>query len=101
MRPVATVPRPLMPNTSSTGHQERLVDGALGVGDVGVDRVHELLDAGVGRVVGAVGGLEGLERGAADDGDVVTRELVLGEQLADLELDEVEQLGVVDHVAPC
>ena len=35
---------------------------------------------------------------AADDRDVVTREVVLGQQLADLELDEVEQLGVVDHV---
>ena len=32
------------------------------------------------------------------DRDVVARELVLGEQLADLELDELEQLGVVDHV---
>ena len=80
-------------------HDERLVDRALGVGDVGVDRVEQLLDAGVGRVVGVVGGLEGLERGAADDGDVVAREVVLGQQLADLELDEVEQLGVVDHVA--
>ena len=35
---------------------------------------------------------------AADDRDVVTREVVLGQQLADLELDEVEQLLVVDHV---
>ena len=30
--------------------------------------------------------------------DVVARELVLGEQVADLDLDELEQLGVVDHV---
>ena len=35
---------------------------------------------------------------AAHDGDVVTREVVLGQQLADLELDELEQLRVVDHV---
>ena len=42
--------------------------------------------------------LEGLERGAADDRHVVAREVVLGQQLADLELDEVEQLGVVDRV---
>ena len=38
------------------------------------------------------------ERRAADDRDVVAGELVLGEQLADLHLDEVEQLRVVDHV---
>ncbi len=32
------------------------------------------------------------------DRDVVTREVVLGEELAHLHLDELEQLGVVDHV---
>ncbi len=31
-------------------------------------------------------------------GHVVAREVVLGEQLAHLELDQLEQLGVVDHV---
>ena len=80
------------------GHQEGLVDGALGGRDVGVDRVHQLLDGGVGGVGRVVGGLEGLERGAADDRQVVTREVVLGQQLPDLELDELEQLRVVDHV---
>ena len=79
-------------------HEERLVDRALGGRDVAVDRVHQLLDGRVGRVARIVGRLERLERRAADDRDVVARELVLGEQLADLELDEVEQLGVVDHV---
>ena len=43
-------------------HQERLVDGALGGRDVGVDRVHQLLDRRVGRVGRVVGGLERLER---------------------------------------
>ena len=80
------------------GHEEGLVDRPLGGGDVGVDRVHQLCDAGVGRVVDVVGGLERLERGAADDRQVVAGEVVLGEQLAHLELDELEQLLVVDHV---
>jgi hypothetical protein len=35
---------------------------------------------------------------ATDDGDVVARELVLAEQLADFHLDELEQLLVVDEV---
>ena len=35
---------------------------------------------------------------AADDRDLVAREVVLAEQLAHLELDQLEQLGVVDHV---
>ena len=72
--------------------------GSLGGRDVRVDRVHQLLDAGVGRVGRVVLGLERLEGRAADDRDVVAREVVLGQQLADLELDEVEQLLVVDHV---
>ncbi len=53
---------------------------------------------GVGGIGRVVLGLEGLQGGAADDRDVVTREVVLAQQLADLELDEVEQLRVVDHV---
>src|SRR6185312_12295778 len=42
--------------------------------------------------------LERLERRARDERDVVAGEVVLGEQLADLDLDELEQLLVVDHV---
>ena len=76
-----------------------LSTGPLGGGDVGVHRVHELLDAGVGGIVDPAGGLQGLEGGAADDGQVVAREVVLGEELADLQLDELEELGVVDRVA--
>src|SRR4051794_5644230 len=73
-------------------HQERPVDRPLRGGDVGIDRIHQLLDGLVGLVGGVVGGLEGLQGRAPDDRDVVAREVVLGEQLADLELDEVEQL---------
>ena len=73
--------------------------GRSGVGMYAVDRVHQLLDRGVGRVGRVVGRLEGEQRRAADDRDVVAREAVLGEQLADLELDQVEQLGIVDRVA--
>ena len=42
--------------------------------------------------------LERLERRAGDERDVVAREVVLGEQVADLDLDELEELLVVDHV---
>jgi hypothetical protein len=52
-------------------------------------------------MLASVGGVafQRLERGTADDRDVVAGEFVLGKQLADFHLDEVEQLGVVDHVA--
>ena len=52
----------LDPEDVLDGHQEGLVDGPLGGRDVGVDRVHQLLDGSVGRIVLVVGGLEGLER---------------------------------------
>ena len=43
--------------------------------------------------------LQRREGGHADDGDVVAVELVLGEELAHLHLDELDELLVVDHVA--
>ena len=75
-------------------HQERLVHRPLRHGDVVVHRRHQGEDV-LGRRGVAVQGVKGR---ALDDRDVVARELVGGEQLADLELDELEQLLVVDHV---
>ena len=49
-------------------------------------------------VVLAAAALERLEGRALDDRDVVAGELVLAEELADLHLDQLEELGVVDHV---
>ncbi len=70
-----------------------------GCGQVLVERLGELQD---GRaplaVVLAAAALESLEGRTRDDRDLVARELVLGEQLADLHLDELEELGVVEEV---
>ena len=76
-------------------HEERLVGLAGRLGDEVVHRVHEREDAGRG--LGVVG-LERLEGADAHDRGVVAGELVLGEELTHLELDEVQQLFVVDHV---
>ena len=75
-------------------HQERLVQVADRLGDVGVERLGELEDLALVLLVA----LERLQRGADDERNVVAWELVLGQQVADLDLDELEQLGVVDHV---
>ena len=75
-------------------HQERLVDVALRFGDVVVDGLHQLEDLRHPLAVA----LECLQRRDLDDRNVVAGELVLGEQLTDLQFDELEQLGVVDHV---
>src|SRR5437773_6997677 len=80
-------------------HEEGLVLGAHGGRDVAVDRVHELEDAlelGRGDVGGL--GLKGLEGRAADDRHLLALEAVLAKQLSDLELDQLQELLVVDHV---
>src|SRR5690242_3433466 len=76
------------------GHQERLVDVARGLRDVLVHGRHELQD--LRRPLGVA--LERLQGRAAHDRQVVAGEVVLREQLAHLELDQVEQLLVVDRV---
>ena len=77
------------------GHQERLLVVALRRRDVLVNSLHELAD-GIHPLLLAV---EGAESGTTDDRQVVSRELVLGEEVTGLHLDEVNELLVVDHVA--
>ena len=94
MRPVTTVPRPVIVKTSSIGMRNGFSVSRIGLRDGVVDRVHQLEE-----LVAPLGvALERLQRRDADDRQVVARELVLREQLADLELDELEDLLVVDHV---
>src|SRR6476646_8218649 len=76
------------------GHEERLVDLALRLGDGLVNRVHQLHE-----LVAPLGvALERLQRRDTHDRQVVARELVGRQQLTDLHLDELEDLLVVDHV---
>src|SRR3954471_8302903 len=76
------------------GHEEGLLDLADRLGHGVVNGIHELEQLGAPLGVA----LERLQRRDADDRDVVAGELVLRQQLADLELDELEDLLVVDHV---
>src|SRR5262245_11838594 len=78
-------------------HQERLVLFAHGRGNVAVQGIEQVVDALAGGVVLAAA-LHGGQGAAADDRNLVARKLVLGEQLAQLQLDQFEQLGVVDRV---
>ena len=70
--------------------------GRSGCGIQLVDRLHQLQDrllADLRRLV-----LERGERRAGDDRNVVAVEVALGKLLADFELDQLEQLGIVDLV---
>src|SRR5665647_3517422 len=76
------------------GHKERLVDVALRLRNIGVDGVHELQN----RLAPLGVALESLQRRGANDRQVVAVELIGAEQLANLELDELHDLLVIDHV---
>ena len=78
-------------------HQEGAIDRTLGRGDVAVQRVSELHDGLLAEL--ALVAFHGQLGAALDDGGVVTGELVLGEQLAHFHFHELQQLGIVDHVA--
>ncbi|ESY14278.1 hypothetical protein X751_27675 [Mesorhizobium sp. LNJC395A00] len=77
-------------------HQERLVQRTNRRRDVSIDRSHQLAD----RIFadGLVGIFECCQRRTLDDRNVVAGELVLRQKLANLELDQFEQLGIVDLV---
>ncbi len=77
-------------------HQERLVDRTLRLRDVLVDRLHQLEDGVVAELRVLV--FQRHQGRALDDRDLVARELVLRQQLANFQLDEFEQFRIVDHV---
>ena len=89
-------------NSTTTGdgedvldrHEERLLVLTDRDGDVLVDSGHELHN-----LVFPLGlSVEGTKSRTADNGSVVTVEVVLAEKVADLHLDEVKHLGIVNKV---
>ena len=96
-RPVTTVPRPEMEKTSSTGIRKAPSMARSGGRDVGVEGLGELHDRAFAEL--ALVAFQRQLGAAVDDGGGVTREFVLVEELAHFHLDELEELGVVDHVA--
>ena len=77
-------------------HQERLIKSAFWSRDVFIQLVKKFdnrLSIGTGWV------LKSLERGTADDRNIVTGELILSKQLTNLHLHKIEKLRIIDHVA--
>src|SRR5699024_7980029 len=75
-------------------HQERLVGVAHRVRNALVNGIHEVLD----RLDPLRLTLKGLQRRYTNHWSVVAVEVLLGQQLPDLHLDQLENLVVVDHV---
>src|SRR6185312_11987572 len=78
-------------------HQERLVNVTLGLRDIRIQHVHQLADLLAVLAIG-IARLQRLQGRALDDRRLVAREVVLREKLANLELDQLQQLRVVHHV---
>src|SRR5947209_6910582 len=76
------------------GHQERLVQVTGGLGNVGIQRLRELEDLAL--VLGVA--LQRLQRRTDHERDVVAGKLILRQQVANLDLHQLQELGVVDHV---
>ena len=95
IRPVTTVPRPVIVEDVLDRHQERLVDLALGRGMYSstapmssmIDSAHFSSPWSAGKAATRI------------TGTVVAGEFVAAEQLANLHLDELDELLVVHHVA--
>src|SRR4029078_8127949 len=77
-------------------HQEWLILWALRLRDGLIDRFHELHDRFFAELI--IAAVERFERRALDDRDLVAGEIVLRQELAHLELDQLEQLRIVDHI---
>ena len=75
-------------------HQEGLVHLANRFSDLIIDGVHEFADS----FFAFRGALKSCGGGATDDLGILTVELVLGQKIADLFLDEFEQIGIVDEI---
>ena len=86
--PVATVPRPEIENTSSTGIRNGLIDRALGLRNIGIHRIHQLQTDFV-----VQSGLRprAPQRRALNDRNIVARENRIRQQLANLHLDELQK----------
>ena len=92
--PVTTVPRPVIENTSSIGIRNGLSRSRVGSGTK-LSTASISASTPAGRVGVA---LQRLQRRHPHDRGVVARELVLGEQLPDLQLHQLQQLLVIDLV---
>ena len=96
-RPVTTVPRPVIENTSSTGIRNGLSSTRTGSG---IDASSASISSSMHSfAASSFGFAQRLRRAAANDRRVVARELVLRQQLPHFELHQLEQLRVVHHVA--
>ena len=95
-RPVTTVPAAGNREDVLDRHQEGLVHRTLGLRDVAVDGGHQLGNLVRADVVVAI--FQSGQSRPGDDRNVVAREIVFGQKLADFHLDQFQQFFVVDLV---
>src|SRR5690554_738752 len=78
-------------------HQERLIDRTLRLRDVGIQGFYQLLNRGSTHLVCRLT-FEKNQRRTGDDRSVVTREVVLAQQVTNFHLDQLQQFFVIYHI---
>ena len=93
-RPVTTVPRPVIENTSSIGIKNGLSTSRVGSGmNESTAAINSKIFADHSAIT-----LQRLQRRHPHHRRVITRELVLVQQLTNLELHQLQDLLIIDHV---
>src|SRR5690554_189876 len=78
-------------------HQERLVDGTLGLWDVGIQRFYQCFHSGSTQAV-VITTFQRHQRGTDDDRGVVAGEVVGAQQITHFHFHQLQQLLVINHV---
>src|SRR5690606_22692242 len=78
-------------------HQERLVNLTLRLRNVGVNRLHQLRDL-LPPLTLRIPTLQRLQRTPTDHWSLITRKIILRQKLPNLQLHQVNQLRIIDHV---
>ena len=97
-RPVTTVPRPSIENTSSIGIRNGLSRSRNRRRDVLVDRLDEIEDRLRIRIVRRFR-VQRFEGRTTDDRRIIAVEFVLLQKLANLGLNEVDEFRIIHHIA--
>src|SRR5690554_3142340 len=78
-------------------HQERLINGTLRLGNVGVQRLDQSLDCSGTQTI-VILTVQCHQRRTSDDRSVITREIVSVQQIANFHFDQLKQLLIINHV---
>ena len=96
IRPVTTVPRPEIENTSSIGIKKRKINRSIRLRDIAINRLHQCHDRRLSRLV--LFAFKRRQRRALDDRDIIPWKLVARQKLPYLQLNKLKKLLVINLI---